>query len=50
MESRVIDCEGGRMEPVSEWQNPKIEIVVASRRAMNDDRATKTVSILNRIM
>jgi hypothetical protein len=35
------------MEPVSEWQDSKIEIVVACCRAMNNDRPDKAVAILN---
>ena len=43
----MVDCEGRRMEPVRERQNSKIDFVIACRRAMYDNRATKTVSVLN---
>lgn len=47
MKSRVVNCEGCGMEPVTEWQNSKIEIVVACCRSVNNDRPDKTVSILD---
>lgn len=47
MKSRVVDCEGGGMEPVTEWQNSKIKIIVACCRSVNDDGSDKTIAILN---
>lgn len=47
MESFLVHCEETRVEPVSERQDPKIKIVVACCRAMDDDRTDKTISVLD---
>lgn len=50
MESCVVNCKGCCVKPISEWQDSKIDIVIACRRAINDYWTDQTVSILNGIM
>jgi hypothetical protein len=50
MQGCSIDHERRRMEPVGEWQSPKINIVTRGRRSSHNHSTPKTIAILNRVM